>query len=110
MRDGAEARLAVYDALHAAGIGVQVHYIPIYRHPYYRDMLGFPQDAWPATDEYYAGALSLPIFPGAGRVGRRAGGRGAARGAAVKVERRLEESARLLERARRVIPALPQTL
>jgi len=64
VREGAEARLAVYDALHAAGIGVQVHYIPIYRLPYYRDTLGFPQDEWPATDEYYAGALSLPIFPG----------------------------------------------
>jgi perosamine synthetase len=64
VRNGAETRLAVYDALHAAGLGVQVHYIPIYRLPYYRDTLGFPQDAWPATDEYYAGALSLPIFPG----------------------------------------------
>ena len=66
VRAGAEARLAVYDALHAADIGVQVHYIPIYRLPYYRDTLGFPQDRWPATEEYYAGALSLPIFPGLG--------------------------------------------
>lgn len=64
VRDGAEARLAVYDALHAASIGVQVHYIPIYRLPYYRDTLGYPQDQWPATEEYYWGALSLPIFPG----------------------------------------------
>jgi perosamine synthetase len=60
---GAEARLAVFDALRRAGIGVQVHYIPIYRLPYYRDVLGYPQDTCPAADEYYAGAISLPVFP-----------------------------------------------
>jgi perosamine synthetase len=61
---GAEARLATFEALRAAGIGVQVHYIPIYRLPYYRDVLGYPQDRCPAAEEYYAGAISLPIFPG----------------------------------------------
>jgi dTDP-4-amino-4,6-dideoxygalactose transaminase len=61
---GPEARLTAFEALQAAGIGVQVHYIPIYRLPYYRDVLGFPQDACPAAEEYYAGAISLPIFPG----------------------------------------------
>ena len=60
---GAAARLAVFEALRAAGIGVQVHYIPVYRLPYYRDVLGYPQDACPAAEDYYAGALSLPIFP-----------------------------------------------
>ena len=50
--------------MRAAGIGVQVHYIPIYRLPYYRDVLGYPQDTCPAAEEYYAGAISLPIFPG----------------------------------------------
>lgn len=61
---GAEARLAVFDALRGAGIGVQVHYVPIYRLPYYRDVVGAPQDACPAAEEYYAGAISLPVFPG----------------------------------------------
>jgi perosamine synthetase len=61
--DGPAARLATFEALQSAGIGVQVHYIPIYRLPYYRDRLGYPQDECPATEEYYAGALSLPIFP-----------------------------------------------
>jgi len=60
---GAESRLAVFDALRRGGIGVQVHYIPIYRLPYYRDVLGFAQDECPAAEEYYAGAVSLPIFP-----------------------------------------------
>ena len=53
----------MFEALRAAGIGVQVHYIPIYRHPYYRDVLGYPQDACPAAEEYYEGAISLPMFP-----------------------------------------------
>jgi UDP-4-amino-4,6-dideoxy-N-acetyl-beta-L-altrosamine transaminase len=63
MLGGWEARLAVFDALRAEGIGVQVHYIPIYRLPYYRDVLGYAQDDCPAAEEYYSGALSLPIFP-----------------------------------------------
>jgi len=60
---GAEARLRTFEALRAAGIGVQVHYIPVYRLPYYRDTLGMPQDECPATEEYYAGAITLPLFP-----------------------------------------------
>jgi perosamine synthetase len=60
---GPEGRLATFDALRAADIGVQVHYIPIYRQPYYRDVLGYPQRSCPAAEEFYAGALSLPIFP-----------------------------------------------
>ena len=60
---GAEARLRVFEGLRAAGIGVQVHYIPIYRFPYYRDVVGAPQDACPNAEELYAGAISLPMFP-----------------------------------------------
>jgi len=64
VRAGAEARLAVFRALRQAGIGVQVHYIPIYSFPYYRDTLGYPQDTCPAAEGYYAGAISLPMYPG----------------------------------------------
>jgi perosamine synthetase len=60
---GSEARLATFEALRRAGIGVQVHYIPIYRLPYYRDVLGYRQDRCPATEKYYAGAISLPMYP-----------------------------------------------
>jgi perosamine synthetase len=60
---GPGVRLAVYDALRTAGIGVQVHYIPTYRHPYYRDVVGAPQDTCPLAEEYYSGAISLPVFP-----------------------------------------------
>ena len=47
-----------------AGIGVQVHYIPIYRHPYYRDVVGYPAGRLSRRpSDYYAGAISLPMFP-----------------------------------------------
>lgn len=63
VREGAAARLQVFNALRTAGIGVQVHYIPTYRFPYYRSTLGYPQDACPSAERYYAGAISLPMFP-----------------------------------------------
>jgi dTDP-4-amino-4,6-dideoxygalactose transaminase len=61
---GRTARHAVFEGLRAQRIGVQVHYIPIYRFPLYRDVLGFAQDECSEAERYYAGAISLPIFPG----------------------------------------------
>jgi UDP-4-amino-4,6-dideoxy-N-acetyl-beta-L-altrosamine transaminase len=60
---GAGARRRVFEELRSARLGVQVHYIPVYRLQYYRETLGYPQDACPAAEEYYAGAISLPMFP-----------------------------------------------
>jgi perosamine synthetase len=60
---GAQARLSAFSGLRRVGIGVQVHYIPIYRQPYYRDVLGYPQDCCPVAEDYYWSAISLPIFP-----------------------------------------------
>ena len=54
-----QRRLAVYERLHAQGIGVNVHYQPIYRQPYYRQQA--TAAACPAAEAYYAGALSLPL-------------------------------------------------
>jgi dTDP-4-amino-4,6-dideoxygalactose transaminase len=56
-------RREIFDGLRAQGIGVNVHYIPIHTHPFYRG-LGFEVGMFPASERYYAGALSLPIFPG----------------------------------------------
>lgn len=61
--ESAEKRHEVFERLRERGIGVQVHYIPVYRLPYYRDVLAVPQDECPATEEYYAGAITLPLFP-----------------------------------------------
>jgi dTDP-4-amino-4,6-dideoxygalactose transaminase len=59
---GAGRRREVYEALHAAGIGVQVHYLPIYRHPLWAG--AGPAARFPATEAAYAGLLSLPLYPG----------------------------------------------
>lgn len=56
-------RREVYAALHAAGIGVNLHYIPVYLQPYYR-RLGFEPGHCPEAERYYAQAISLPLFPG----------------------------------------------
>jgi dTDP-4-amino-4,6-dideoxygalactose transaminase len=42
-------------------IGTQVHYLPVYRHPYYQ-MLGYQISNCPETDTYYREALSLPMY------------------------------------------------
>ncbi len=51
----------VYEALHAAGIFVNLHYIPVYRHPYY-EQFGFKAGYCPEAEVYYAEALSLPMY------------------------------------------------
>lgn len=57
-----EDRRRVYDAMRSAGIGVNVHYIPIYRQPYYR-LLGPIQRPLPGAETYYSKALTLPLYP-----------------------------------------------
>jgi UDP-4-amino-4,6-dideoxy-N-acetyl-beta-L-altrosamine transaminase len=53
----------VFDGMRAAGVGVNLHYIPIHLQPYYRE-LGFKPGDFPQAEAYYAGALSLPMYPG----------------------------------------------
>jgi len=54
---------AVFEALRAAGIGVNLHYIPVHLQPYYRDM-GFSPGDFPASEDYYARAISIPLHAG----------------------------------------------
>jgi dTDP-4-amino-4,6-dideoxygalactose transaminase len=54
-------RREVYDRLRAAGIGVQVNYIPVYWHPVYQD-LGYRRGMCPVAEAFYAEQLSLPLF------------------------------------------------
>lgn len=58
----ASLRRPFFDRLRAMGLGVQVHYIPVHHHPYYRD-LGFRRVSCPVAENYSARAVSLPIFP-----------------------------------------------
>ncbi|MEI8265164.1 MAG: UDP-4-amino-4,6-dideoxy-N-acetyl-beta-L-altrosamine transaminase [Betaproteobacteria bacterium] len=55
-------RRQVFEGLRAAGIGVNVHYIPVHLQPYYR-RLGFHPGDFPNAERYYASAISLPMFP-----------------------------------------------
>jgi UDP-4-amino-4,6-dideoxy-N-acetyl-beta-L-altrosamine transaminase len=57
------SRRTVFDALRAANIGVNVHYIPIYWQPYYRQ-LGFVKGLCPNAETYYQHAISIPMYSG----------------------------------------------
>lgn len=52
----------VYDALQSSGINVNLHYIPVYRHPYFESM-GFRKGHCPEAECYHEEALSIPVFP-----------------------------------------------
>jgi UDP-4-amino-4,6-dideoxy-N-acetyl-beta-L-altrosamine transaminase len=51
----------IFDECRAAGIGVNLHYIPVHIQPYYSD-LGFRQGDYPVAEAYYANAISIPLF------------------------------------------------
>ena len=53
----------VYEALRAAGILVNLHYIPVYRQPYY-EMMGFKLGYCAQAELFYSEAISLPMYPG----------------------------------------------
>lgn len=61
----ATRRKRIYDGLRAAGIGVNVHYIPIHLQPYYQ-RLGFKAGDFPEAEKHYGQALSLPLYFGLG--------------------------------------------
>ena len=54
-------RLAVFQALRAAGIGVNVHYIPIHTQPYYQAR-GFQWGDFPGAEKFYSQIISLPMY------------------------------------------------
>jgi len=56
-------RKQVFDAMRAAEIRVQVHYLPVHLHPYYA-RLGFKLGDFPIAESYYERAFSLPLHPG----------------------------------------------
>ncbi len=52
----------LFEHFRAAGVLVNIHYIPIYRQPYY-ESLGFDKKDFLESENYYAEAISIPIFP-----------------------------------------------
>ena len=55
-------RKEVFNGLRKKGVGVNVHYLPVYLQPYYRQ-LGYQSGLCPNAERYYAGAITLPLYP-----------------------------------------------
>ena len=49
--------------MRSANIGVNLHYIPVYRHSYYVDNYGFDADEFPVTEDVFKRIITLPLFP-----------------------------------------------
>jgi UDP-4-amino-4,6-dideoxy-N-acetyl-beta-L-altrosamine transaminase len=60
---GLRGHADVFRSLREAGIGVNLHYIPVHTHPYYQ-RLGFSRGDYPQAEAYYAEAISLPLYQG----------------------------------------------
>jgi dTDP-4-amino-4,6-dideoxygalactose transaminase len=56
-------RRQLFDAMRAANIGVNVHYIPVHTQPHYRRM-GFTVGMFPEAEHYYSEVISLPMYAG----------------------------------------------
>ena len=57
-------RATLFSALRGEGIGVNVHYIPVHLHPFYRQRFGSGPGLCPAAEAAYAQLITLPMFPG----------------------------------------------
>ncbi len=55
-------RQRIFDEYRGRGILVNVHYLPVYWHPYYRK-LGYKKGLCPRAEKYYAETLTLPLYP-----------------------------------------------
>jgi UDP-4-amino-4,6-dideoxy-N-acetyl-beta-L-altrosamine transaminase len=58
-----KTHLEIFNLLRENDIGVNLHYIPVYKQPYYEAM-GFSENEFPESKSYYSEAISLPIYPG----------------------------------------------
>lgn len=63
LTEGAGRRLALYRRLLENDIRSQVHYVPVYLHPYYRETFGYAPGLCPEAERYYSGCLSIPCYP-----------------------------------------------
>jgi perosamine synthetase len=55
-------RPEIFRALRAEGLGVNVHYIPVHLHPYYRKRFGYRGGEYPVAEDAYEQLISLPMF------------------------------------------------
>jgi UDP-4-amino-4,6-dideoxy-N-acetyl-beta-L-altrosamine transaminase len=62
LEETGKSQRQVYEALHRAGVLANLHYIPVYRHPYY-EKLGFISGYCPEAEKYFNEAISIPMYP-----------------------------------------------
>ena len=58
----AARRDRIFSALKSMGLGVNLHYIPVYLHPYYRK-LGYKEGLCPVAEAHYSSIITLPLYP-----------------------------------------------
>jgi perosamine synthetase len=63
-RQFSAGRNEIFRALRAENIGVNVHYIPVHLHPYYRERFGYGGGEFPVAEEAFESLISLPLFAG----------------------------------------------
>jgi dTDP-4-amino-4,6-dideoxygalactose transaminase len=56
-------RRPIFEALKKFGLGVQVHYLPVYLQPYYQKVHKFRAGLCPKAENYYREAITLPLYP-----------------------------------------------
>jgi dTDP-4-amino-4,6-dideoxygalactose transaminase len=57
------ARDELIQKLKDANIGTSVHFIPLHRHPVYRDRYGYRSEQFPVAERLFSGIVSLPLYP-----------------------------------------------
>lgn len=61
-KEGGLGRLQIFEKLRASGILVNLHYIPVYHHPYYEKSGKYNRADFPNSEAYYAEAISIPMY------------------------------------------------
>ena len=56
----------LHQKLKEKGISTSVHFIPIHKHPYYKNRFSFDNEKYPVANLVFEQSLSLPIYPGLG--------------------------------------------
>jgi len=57
-------RSELFEKLKENGIGTSVHFIPVHKHPYYKETYGYRDENYPVANYVFEKSLSLPIYPG----------------------------------------------
>lgn len=59
-----KSKKRIFEDLRKLNIGVQLHYIPIHYHPFYKENYGYKEGDFPVAEDYYQNAISIPIYWG----------------------------------------------